>query len=183
MIETERLVLRQWREADKAPFRGLSADPVVMEHLPVLTPEAAVAVVDRVREGIDRNGHGWWAVERKADGVFLGWTGLVSARHDLPFHGAPEVGWRLARHAWGFGYASEAARAALRYGFERLGAEEVVSFTTPENVRSQAVMRRIGMVRDPVRDFDHPAMPEGHRLRRHVVYAMSAAAWRDGASA
>ena len=177
MIETERLVLRQWREADKAPFRALSADPEVMEHLPELTPEAADALVDRVREAIDRNGHGWWAVERKADGAFLGWTGLVTARHDLPFQGAPEVGWRLARHAWGAGYASEAARAALGYGFDKLGAAEVVSFTTPENTRSQAVMRRIGLRRAPTRDFDHPSMPEGHRLRRHVVYAISREEW------
>ena len=172
MIETARLVLRQWRDADREPFAAMRLDPEVMAHLPPLTREESDAAVDRQMALIAEHGHGFWAVERKADGAFLGFTGVKPTAPDLPFDGAPEVGWRLARHAWGAGYASEAARASLAYGFKVLGAPEIVSFTVPANTRSQAVMRRIGMTADPTRNFDHPVLPAGHRLRPHVLYAL-----------
>ena len=172
MIETERLVLRSWREADLAEFAALNADPEVMAHFPApLTREASDALVDRLIAAQRTHGLTFWAMERRVDGAFLGMTGVVPTGADLPFGGAPEVGWRLARHAWGRGYASEAARGAMAFVFERYGSAEIVSFTAGENQRSQAVMTRIGMRRDAARDFDHPALPKGDRLRRHVVYA------------
>ncbi len=173
MIETDRLLLRQWRDADRAPFAALNADPEVMRHFPAVQTRAeSDAGVDRQVASIRDRGHGFWAVERKADGVFLGFTGVKATGADLPFAGAPEVGWRLARHAWGAGYASEAARAAVEQAFAVTDAAEIVSFTAATNAPSQAVMRRIGMRRTPERDFDHPALPKGHRLERHVVYTL-----------
>ena len=176
MIETERLLLRPWRDADRAPFAALNADPEVMAHFPaVLTREESDAAVDRQLAVIAETGRGFLALERRSDGAFLGFVGVKPSPADLPFDRAPEIGWRLARHAWGFGYASEAARAALDDAWAR-GAERVVSFTAATNARSQAVMRRIGLERRPELDFDHPALPTGHRLERHVVYAAERAA-------
>jgi len=168
-IRTERLVLRRWREEDKEPFAALNADPVVMEHFPAtLTREESDALVERIEAGFDEHGFGWWAVE--ADGEFIGFTGLSVPRFTAHFTPCVEIGWRLARSAWGRGFATEAARASLEDGFGRAGLIEVVSFTAVPNVRSQAVMRRLGMTHDPAEDFDHPALPEGHPLRRHVLY-------------
>lgn len=175
-IETPRLVLRQWRDADREPFASLNADPEVMEHFPATrTREESDAGVDRFTRDIAAQGYGLFAVERQDDGAFLGFVGLDPTGPDMPFDGAPEVGWRLARHAWGCGYASEAARACLDFGFAR-GWPEIVSFTTTTNLRSQAVMARIGMERAAHRDFDHPALPPGHRLERHVVWEARPAA-------
>ncbi|MES1239233.1 MAG: GNAT family N-acetyltransferase, partial [Chloroflexota bacterium] len=123
------------------------------------------------------NGFGLWVVEAAGDGTFLGFTGLTRPRFDAPFMPAVEVGWRFARHTWGKGYATEAARAALGFGFEVLGLEEIVSFTSPANERSWRVMERLGMTHDPADDFDHPRLPEGHRLRRHLLYRLPRAAW------
>jgi RimJ/RimL family protein N-acetyltransferase len=171
VIETERLILRQWREEDRAPWRAMNADAEVMRHFPApLTAEQADAIMDRERDRIAVSGVGLWAVERRADGLFLGFVGLCPAGAALPLAGEWEVVWRLARHAWGQGYASEAARAALAHAFEGMGLERVVSFTATTNLASQAVMRRIGMVPVPAEDFDHPALPQGHPLRRHVVH-------------
>ena len=172
MIESERLILRQWREADRAPFAALNADPQVMEHFPALqSSEESDAAIDRQMALIDADGAGFMALERRADAAFLGFVGVKPSPAGLPIAGAPEIGWRLARHAWGRGYASEAARAALAEAFAR-GAARVVSFTATTNLRSQAVMARIGLHRTPELDFDHPALPRGHRLERHVVYAL-----------
>ena len=172
MIETERLVLRQWRDADRAPFAALNADLEVMEHFPApLTQAQANAGIDRQAGFIAQDGLGFRAVERCSDGAFLGMVGVKRPPAAFGFAPALEVGWRLARAFWGRGYATEAAAASLRFAFDR-GAEEVVSFTAEENLRSQAVMRRIGMHRASERDFDHPHVPEGHRLRRHIVYAL-----------
>ncbi|WP_260617190.1 GNAT family N-acetyltransferase [Microbispora hainanensis] len=168
-IRTERLVLRRWREDDKEPFAALNADPVVMEHFPAtLSREDSDALAERIEAGFDEHGFGLWAVE--ADGEFIGFTGLSVPRFTAPFTPCVEIGWRLARSAWGRGYATEAARASLEDGFGRAGLTEVVSFTAVQNVRSQAVMRRLGMTHDPADDFDHPALPAGHPLRRHVLY-------------
>lgn len=176
MIETERLVLRQWRERDRAPYAALNADPEVMQHFPsLLTRAESDAAIDRTIASIDQHGWGNFAVERRADGALLGHIGIRPTEPELPFVGAPEVGWRLARHAWGQGYASEGARAVLAHGFGALALPEIVSFTVVENLASQAVMRRIGMARDCARDFDHPALPKGHRLERHLVWAIQRA--------
>ncbi len=166
-LSTPRLVLRRWRPEDRAPFAALNADPEVMEHFPApLSRAESDAFVDRIEAGFAEHGFGLWAVEVVATGEFVGFTGLSRPR----FMPGVEVGWRLARPAWGHGYASEAARAAVRHGFEAVGLPEIVSFTVPANVRSHAVMRRIGMTRDPDGDFDHPRVPEGSPLRRHVLY-------------
>lgn len=174
-LETERLVLRPWRDADRAPFAALNADPEVMEHFPAvlgrLDSDAAAA---RFRARFDRHGWGLWALEVKGGPAFVGFAGLNPAPDAAPFAPAMEIGWRLAREAWGRGYATEAGRAALRFAFERLRLPEIVSFTTPLNRRSIAVMERLGLARDPRGDFAHPGIPAGHRLSRHVLYRIAA---------
>ena len=140
-----------------------------MEHFPAtLSREDSDALAERIEAGFDEHGFGLWAVE--ADGEFIGFTGLSVPRFTAPFTPCVEIGWRLARSAWGRGYATEAARASLEDGFGRAGLTEVISFTAVQNVRSQAVMGRLGMTHDPADDFDHPALPAGHPLRRHVLY-------------
>lgn len=176
---TERLLLRRWRTADRTPFAAMNADPRVMEHFPTALSRAeSDAFVDRMEAALDRDAYGLWAIEVAATGEFIGFTGLSVPSFEAHFTPAVEVGWRLVRHAWGNGYASEAARAALAHGFDGAGLEEIVSFTTVANARSQAVMRRIGMTRDPADDFAHPRLPEGHQIRPHVLYRITAANWR-----
>jgi RimJ/RimL family protein N-acetyltransferase len=168
-LRTERLLLRGWREADRAPWAELNADPVVREHFPSVSSRAESDVaLDRFAAALDARGWGLWAVEH--DGRFLGFTGLNPVGFE-PLVGATEIGWRLARHAWGHGFATEAARAALSYAFDELGLDEVVSFTATTNLRSMAVMERLGMTRDG--GFDHPAIAAGHPLRAHVLYRVA----------
>lgn len=168
-LETPRLRLRQWREEDKAPFAALNADARVMEHFAApLTREQSDGLVDRSRAAIACRGWGLWAVERRHDGVFLGFTGLTVVRDELPMAPAVEVGWRMAAHAWGAGYATEAAQAALAFAFETLELPEVISYTARTNVRSIAVMRRLGMAERE--GFEHPSIVAGHRLRAHVIF-------------
>lgn len=175
VLRTDRLLLRPWREDDLAPFATLNADPVVMEYFPkTLNREESDTLAVRFRDLLERQGYGLWAVEVPSLASFIGFVGLHHPAFDAPFTPCVEVGWRLARAHWGHGYATEAARAALRYGFDQLGLGEILSFTVPENVRSRAVMERIGMTRSPADDFDHPSLPEGHRLRRHVLYRIQA---------
>lgn len=174
-LTTERLVLRQWRESDRAPVAALNADPSVMEHFPATLNRAeSDALVDRLGGDIDRRGFGFWALERRSDDAFLGFTGISVPPYDAPFMPAVEIGWRLARDAWGQGYATEAARAALAHGFDEVGLDEIVSFTATVNLRSIAVMERIGMTRDLDGDFAHPNVAPGHRLERHVLYRVAA---------
>jgi RimJ/RimL family protein N-acetyltransferase len=170
-LPTDRLLLRRWRPEDRAPFAALNADPEVMEHFPARLnrPESDV-FVDRIEAGFAEHGFGLWAVEVRATGEFIGFTGLSVPSFDAPFTPAVEIGWRLARPAWGHGYASEAARRALAAAFTTYGVAEVVSFTSVDNLRSQAVMRRIGMTHDPADDFGHPRIPPDDRLHRHVLY-------------
>lgn len=169
MIRTERLLLREWREQDREPWAAMNADPAVREHFPsVLSRAESDEAFDRLSAGLRERGWGLWAVDLR--GEFLGFTGLARPRF------APEsveIGWRFAAHAWGNGYATEAARAALSYGFDELGLAEIVSFTTVGNVRSRAVMERLGMTRDPADDFDHPDVAVGHPVRRHVLYRLA----------
>jgi len=168
-ITTERLIMRGWREADLALWAAMNADPEVRRYVgPLLTFEQAAAWVLNYQDDLDRYGFGFWAVEIRASGEFIGFTGLNTMDEGMPFSGV-ELGWRLARSAWGHGYATEAGLAALRYGFDAMGLPEVVAVTMARNVRSQAVMRRIGMTTDPAEDFDDPDVGEGP-LRRHVVY-------------
>ncbi|WP_225793083.1 GNAT family N-acetyltransferase [Streptomyces aculeolatus] len=168
-LRTDRLVLRRWRDSDLEPWAALNADPDVREHLgDLLTRAESDASVARFQADLDRRGFGWWAVEVRATGEFVGFAGLDPVDDGMPFTGV-EIGWRLARRAWGRGYATEAARAVLAYGFDTLGLAEILAVTTSANLRSQAVMRRIGMVRDPAGDFDDPAVPAGP-LRSNVVF-------------
>ncbi|MFE2337465.1 GNAT family N-acetyltransferase [Streptomyces sp. ARC32] len=172
-LRTDRLVLRDWRAADLAPWAAMNADPVVRAYFPeVLTREQSEASVARFRADLDRRGWGWWAVELAATGEFVGFAGLDPVADGMPFTGV-EAGWRLARPAWGHGYATEAARAVVSYGFERLGLAEVLAVTAAGNLRSRAVMDRLGMSHDPADDFDDPEVPEGP-LRRSVVYRIRA---------
>jgi len=178
VLETERLILRRWCEADVAPFGELNADPQVMRHFPSrLDAGQTRAFVERIREHWDRHAFGLWAVEVRDGAPFIGYVGLVQVGFSAPFTPAVEIGWRLARSAWGGGHASEAARTGLAYAFETLALEEVVSFTVPANTRSRAVMERIGMRRDEGGDFEHPTLPEGHPQRRHVLYRLERSDW------
>jgi RimJ/RimL family protein N-acetyltransferase len=182
-LETERLVLRDWRPEDLEPFARLNADPEVTEFLPrALDRGESDALAHRIVLHWTEDGVGQWAVERRAGGAFLGFTGLSIPGFEAPFMPAIEVGWRLAREAWGHGFATEAARAALAFGFVDRGLAEIVSFTVPENRRSRAVMERLGMTYDPADDFDHPNLPAGHRLRRHVLYRLSRESWEAGSA-
>ncbi|MDQ0994272.1 RimJ/RimL family protein N-acetyltransferase [Streptomyces sp. V3I7] len=150
----------------------MNADPEVREHLgDVLTREQSDASVARFQAEFDRRGYGWWAVELQATGEFVGFAGLDQVDDGTPFTGV-EIGWRLTRSAWGQGYATEAARTVLAHGFDRLGLPEILAVTTAANLRSQAVMRRIGMTRDPAGDFDDPAVPEGP-LHPNVLFRIT----------
>lgn len=173
MIQTERLLLRQWRDEDLDPFAELNADPAVMEFFPsVLTTAESDAAAAGNRAHIAEHGWGLWAAEVFDTGEFIGFIGLWSVPAEFPFSPAVEVGWRLARSHWGRGYATEGARAAVYFGFGDLGLEEIVSMTTLSNERSWRVMEKLGMTRNPADDFDHPRVPEGHPLRRHVLYRL-----------
>jgi ribosomal-protein-alanine N-acetyltransferase len=170
-LRSDRLVLRRWRDSDGDPFAALNTHPEVVEHLPApLTRADSDAMIDRMEAHFDEFGFGLWALEIAGTGQFIGFTGLSTPRFAAHFMPAVEIGWRLARWAWGQGYATEAARRALAYGFEDVGLPEIVSFTAVGNSRSRAVMARIGMTHDPTDDFEHPLVPEGSRLRRHVLY-------------
>jgi ribosomal-protein-alanine N-acetyltransferase len=172
-------VLRRWQHSDREPFAAMNADPQVMEHFrTTLTKVESDAMVDRIDARFEEHGFGLWALEVAETGQFIGFTGLSVPRFEAHFTPAVEIGWRLARSSWGHGYASEAARCALDFAFENLGLSEVVSFTSRTNRRSQAVMDRIGMANDPTDDFDLPWVEEGHPLRRHVLWRMTAERWR-----
>ncbi|MGW8557517.1 GNAT family N-acetyltransferase [Streptomyces tubercidicus] len=172
-LRTERLLLREWRESDLGPWAAMNADPEVRAHFPeVLTPERSAASVARFQADLAHRGWGWWALEVRATGEFIGMTGLDPVDAAMPFTGV-EAGWRLTRSSWGHGYATEAGEAALTFGFSTLGLPEILAVTTATNLPSQAVMRRLGMTRDPADDFDDPEVPDGP-LRRNVLYRISA---------
>jgi len=181
VLETPRLILRPWSEADLAPFAALNADAEVMAHLPArLAREESDALAARIARHFEEHGFGFWAVEVKSGPPFAGFTGLQHVGLDVVFAPCVEVGWRLARAQWRQGYAHEAASAALSFGFGELAQGEIVSFTVPSNERSWSLMARLGMTRDPAEDFDHPRLPEGHPLRRHLLYRLSRARWEAG---
>jgi len=177
-LTTQRLLLRGWRDGDRGPFAAINADPTVMHYfVSTLDRTESDALVDRILASWAEHGYGLWAIERLADERFLGFTGLTW--QDFPARHTPavEVGWRLATEAWGQGYATEAARAALRFGFETVGLEEILSWTTVTNTASRRVMERIGLHRDPGADFEHPRIPVGHPVRPHVLYRLRRDEW------
>lgn len=165
------MLLRHWLPSDREPFAALNADPEVRRYFPsTLDREASDAEADRHTGGLDERGWGLWAVEVVGGAPFIGFVGLAPATFDAPFNPSIEIGWRLARAAWGRGYAPEAARVVLDHAFDVLGLDEIVSFTAVINAPSRRVMEKIGMTRDPTDDFDHTNVPEGHPVRAHVVY-------------
>lgn len=176
-FETPRLRLRQWRESDREPFAAMNADPAVMEFFPALQSRASSdASIDAWQAQFATQGWSNWAAELMASGQFIGFVGLSVPRRALPFSPCVEIGWRLMRSHWGSGLATEAARGALRVGFERLALAEIVSFTAIGNHRSRAVMERIGMY-NANQDFEHPGVPEAHPLRLHCLYRIGRSRW------
>ena len=175
-LRTERLVLRAWDDGDLAPFADMNADPEVMRHFPApLTREQSDEMVGRLWARAAQGRPSLWAVEVPGIARFIGFVGLLEPSFDASFTPCVEVGWGLARAHWGKGYAPEGATAALSWGFEEAGLDEVVSFTVPANTSSRRVMEKLGMHRDPAEDFDHPNLPVGHPLRRHVLYRLTRA--------
>ena len=173
-IETERLILREWEPEDLAPFAAINQDPRVMEFmLKPLSEAETAAMIERIKAHFKQYGFGLFACTLKDSLELIGFVGLAVPAFEAPFTPCVEIGWRLAYHAWGKGYAQEAARATLKAAFETYGLQEVVSFTVPANDRSLRLMEKIGMVRDPQGDFHHPRLPPDHPLSLHVLYRMS----------
>ncbi|MCB1110201.1 MAG: GNAT family N-acetyltransferase [Chlamydiia bacterium] len=174
MIETKRLILRLWKKEDYKPFAVINADPRVMEYFPKpLSQTESDQLATRIQTDLEKQGWGLWAAMEQSTEQFIGFIGLDPVSPSLPFAPATEVGWRLSFNSWGKGYATEGATACLHYAFQTLELPEIVSFTAENNLRSRRVMERIGMHHDPQDDFDHPKLPEGHPLKRHVLYRIT----------
>jgi len=172
-LVTDRLLLRLWRDSDVEPFANMCADPIVMAHFPsTATRDQTEQAIQRFRCNFNERKFGLWAIELKETQEFLGFVGLIVPSFESHFTPCVEIGWRLAKEFWGNGYAPEAAREAIRDGFERVGLSELVSMTATTNLKSIRVMEKIGMTRNPLDDFDHPNVSQGHRLRRHVLYRL-----------
>jgi RimJ/RimL family protein N-acetyltransferase len=178
-LQTERLLLRRWREGDLAPFAAMCADPAVMEYFPAThTAEESAALMLRIEQWFERDGYGAWAVEVPGEAAFIGFIGLWRIDPAMPFAPGIEIGWRLSRPWWGRGLAHEGACAAVRFAFEGLELPKLLAYTAERNARSRRLMERLGMYRDPAEDFDHPGIAVADPLARHVVYRLAAAAWR-----
>ncbi len=178
ILRTRRLILRRWKESDLLPFARMNADERVMEFmLGKMTKEETCQSIEGIKKHFDAHGFGRWAVEIADSGKFIGFVGISIPPYTLPFSPCVEVAWRICPEEWGRGYAPEAAKEALREGFERVELEEIVSFTTLTNLKSRRVMEKLGMQHSPDQNFDHPMVPEGHSLRRHVLYRMGKADW------
>lgn len=174
VIRTDRLLLRTWRDDDAAPFQALNQDPRVYAYLPGPMSAAQVEGFMQAHNALQRDtGICYLAIEVVESGKLAGFVGLKRHRDTLPFAPCTDIGWRLGAEHWGKGYAMEGAAACLHHGFNRLGLDEIVSFTVPDNLRSRQVMERLGMRRDPDGDFDHPALAPDHRLARHVLYRLA----------
>ncbi|MES2444193.1 MAG: GNAT family N-acetyltransferase [Pseudomonadota bacterium] len=174
MIDTERLILRGWRDSDIDPFHAMGNDPEVMEFLgPFHSRADAEAAAARQNEILAAFDHCFWAAERRADGAFLGFCGVQPGPADTPIHGEIEIGWRLARACWGQGYAREAAQASLDWVWANLDVDSVAAMTVTRNTRSWGLMERLGMARAHGDDFDHPNVPIGNPIRRHIVYRIA----------
>jgi RimJ/RimL family protein N-acetyltransferase len=178
IVTTERQILRQWRDSDREAFARMNADPRVMVFMPsVLSTEESDALADRIEAHFRQHGFGLYAVELRQGGSFIGFIGLSVPTFVAPLTPCVEIGWRLAAEYWRQGLASEGAKAVVRHAFEALGLGELVSFSVPANTRSRRVMEKLGMAHDPSDDFDHPRLPEGHPLRRHVLYRLRRSGW------
>jgi RimJ/RimL family protein N-acetyltransferase len=181
IVQTKRLILRQWHQEDLGPFAQLNADSRVREYFPgLLNQQESDASVKLMSDHIERSGWGFWAASLIQTGEFIGFIGLEDVYFKEPFNKlnpAVEIGWRLAFNHWGKGYATEGALAALRYGYETLNLEEIVSFTAVANQSSRHVMEKIGMHHDSKDDFDHPKLSEGHSLKRHILYRLEKSKW------
>ncbi|WP_417491698.1 GNAT family N-acetyltransferase [Maricaulis sp.] len=179
-IHTERLTLRGWRTSDLGPFAAMNADPEVMRHFPACLDRAGSdALVERQQEGLRRERRGLLAAETREDGVFIGFIGIMRVNFGGPLDGLPEIGWRLARAAWGQGYASEGARACLAHAFASSGEAEIVAVAPQRNAGSLAVMRKIGMQRDPADDFEHPRLTDYPHLQPCQLYRITRARWDE----
>lgn len=178
VIQGPRIRLRPWREEDREALAAMNADPEVMRHFPEpLSREQSDALMDRINASIAQDGFGFWAVERHDTPGIIGFCGLARVRWEARFTPAVEIGWRFATAHQRQGYAEEAARIALAHGFGPLKLEEIVAFTLPANLRSWGLMERLGMRQDG--DFEHPRLPEGHPMRRHLLYRLSRRDWID----
>lgn len=174
VLQTDRLVLRRWRDSDRQPFAEMNADPRVMELLPgPLSAQESDQLIEKIEAHFEEHGFGKWAMELRSDHQFIGYVGLSIALFEAAFTPCVEIGWRLAFSHWGQGLATEGAREVVRHAFEDLNLASLVSFTVPMNVRSQRVMKKLGMTHDLREDFDYPLLPEGHPLRRHVLYRLN----------
>jgi len=177
---TQRLILRPWREADLPAFAALNSHERVMTHLPKrLSREESDEFANRISAHFDKHGFGLWAVEAPGVAPFIGFVGLLVPNYEAPHTPCVEVGWRLGFDFWNRGYATEAAQAAVAFGFRQFSLEEIVAITVPHNLPSRRVMEKLGMSHDPKENFDHPVLPEGHALRRHVLYRLPASTWRS----
>ena len=173
MIETERLLLRRWKESDREPFARMNADPLVMEFLgPLLSREQTGALIERAENHFDKHGFGPYAVELRETGEFAGFVGISVPTFQAHFTPCVEIGWRLKSESWGQGYATEGARRVVRHAFFEIGLNNLVSFTAEANLRSRHVMDKLGMSHIEEDDFDHPRVPAGSPLRRHVLYRL-----------
>jgi ribosomal-protein-alanine N-acetyltransferase len=182
-LTTARLRLRRWSAGDLEPFAALNADPRVREFFPsAQTYQESGESMAHIHDHFQRRGFGLWAVEVIGGAPFIGFIGLSVPSFDAPFMPCVELGYRLAFEYWGHGYATEGSRAAIAFGFETVGLPEIVAMTAVGNERSRRVMERLGMRRDPADDFDHPKIVPGHRLRRHVLYRLTAHEWAAGQS-
>lgn len=171
MLETDRLLLRRWNDADREPFFRVNSDPRVMEFFPrCLSRAESDQFIERIEAHFQKHSFGLYAAELRENDAFVGFIGLSVPAFEAHFTPCVEIGWRLSVDHWGRGLASEGARVVLNHAFEDLRLKEVVSFTTPANVRSRRVMEKIGMNHHPADDFDHPSLPTGHALKRHVLY-------------
>lgn len=179
VLETERLKLRQWIRKDYKGFASINSDPDVMEYYPnILSEDESNLLAKKIKSLIDKRGWGFWATELKSESRFIGFVGLHKPEVELPFNPCVEIGWRLSKEYWGSGYATEAAQAVLTFAFEVLGLKEIVSFTSLENKRSQAVMHRINMV-NTGHNFEHPSIPAGNPLKEHVLYKITKEQWNN----
>jgi RimJ/RimL family protein N-acetyltransferase len=173
-LRSARLLLRRWRPEDRLPFARMNADPKVMEFFPaLLSSQESDAVADRIETHFAQRDFGFWAVELIDVAPFIGFIGLAVPRFEYHFTPCVEIGWRLAADYWGQGLASEGATLAMNHGFTVLQLKEIVAYTVPTNLRSLRVMEKLGMTYYPQDDFDHPLVPVGHPLKRHVLYRKS----------
>lgn len=173
-LETDRLILREWKKEDRQPFARMNGDPMIMEYMPrALDEKASNKLADRFAEHFEKHGYGLYACERKEDGAFMGFVGLDNVSIDVPFAPAVEIAWRLDYEYWGKGYATEAARRVLDHAFGELKLKEIVAFSVHDNTRAIQIMEKLGMSRDMKGDFDYPALRKGHPLGAFVLYRLS----------